>query len=489
MKYFVGLLTVLILVASSCQKKQVKNPQTDLVDVNGLTLDKAMFVSSFQRSKEFRAPGELTPQQVKQFIDQYFVSDFLIINEALAQGLEKDSLVKSELENLKVSAMTGMGGPLYAKIMNKPATASEAEAKALYKRSGHGVNIAYIRLSSKRQADSIYQAIRHGAKFADMARKHSLDIQTFQKGGEVRGTLYPGLLPKELEDVMFRMKAGQVSKPIFTTGWYYIIKVLKTPKNKLKSFAEEKESFLSKVKQAKENQHRNDYIDSLFIRYHYRVHKDLFPVLRKAFVPIDRVGKIDATKIPHDKWNKALASFDGGQLTLGQFVALYNKSNYGNRVPLREDDEIENHIKAMAVPFIMYRDGLNMGLQDSSRYKELYQRYRLSALERAALQKLVYSQVKVNDDDLKNYYEQHKKEMRNQPFERVKEYIKNRLMAEKASEYKKTLVAKLRNKYDVIYNEPLIATVTDSLNKMKKTIGTRPQFRAPMPSMPMPKKK
>ncbi|RLD15839.1 hypothetical protein DRI50_03310 [candidate division KSB1 bacterium] len=489
MRYLVGILTVLVLIVSSCQKKQVKNPKTDLVDVNGLTLDKALFVSSFQRSKEFRSPGELTPEQVKKFIDDYFVSDFLIINEALSQGLENDSLVKSELENLKVSAMTGMNGPLYAKVMNTPATASEAEARALYKRSDHGVNIAYIRLSSKRQADSIYQAIRHGAEFADMARKHSLDIQTFQTGGKVRGTLYPGLLPKELEKVMFSMRAGQVSKPVYTAGWYYIIKVLKTPKMNLKSFAEEKDNFLKKVKQAKENNHRNNYIDSLFIRYHFQVHKDLFPVLRNAFVPIDRIGKIDESKIPHNMWNKPLVTYDGGQFKLGQFVSIYNKSNYGNRVPLREDDEIENHIKAMVVPFLMYQDGLSMGLQDSARYKELYQRYRLSQLERDALQKLVYSQVTVTDDEIKNYYEQHKNELKNQPFERVQEYVKNRLMSEKANEYKKTLVAKLRNKYDVVYNEPLIASVTDSMNKMKKTMGARPQFRAPMPSMPMQKKK
>ena len=489
MKYLIGALAIMILVMTGCQKNEVKNPKTDLADVNGITLDKTLFLSSYQRSKEFRSPGEVTPEKIKKFIDDYFIGDFLIINEALAQGLENDSLVKSQLQNLKVTAMTGMNGPLYAKIMSAPDTVSDAEAMALYKKSDHGVKIAYIRLSSRRQADSIYQALRHGAKFADMARKHSLDIQTFQKGGEVQGVLYPGLLPEDLEKVMFHMRAGQISKPIFTSGWYYIIKVNATPKMHLKSFTEEKAGLIKKVKQAKENQHRNDYIDSLFIRYHYQVHKDLFPVLKKAFVPVERVGKIDETKIPHDMWNKPLVTFDGGQISLGQFVSIYNKSNFGSRVPLREDDEIENHIKAMAVPFIMYQDGLKMGLQDSTQFKALYARYRLSQLERDAMQRLVYSKVKVNDEDLKAYYEQHKAEMRNQPFERVKDYIKNRLMAEKANQYKKTLVAKLRNKFDVVYNEPLIAQVADSLNKMKAAMARSPHFRAPMPQMPQMQKR
>ena len=478
----------MLLIIGSCQKKQVKNPKTDLVDVNGITLDKAVFINNFQRSKEFRSAPKITKEEVKKFIDKNFVGDFLLINEALAQGLEKDSTVQSELENLKVSAMTGMSGPLYARVMSAPVTATDQEARDLYKRSDHGVQIAYIRLSSKHQADSIYRAIRHGADFATMARKHSLDIQTFRNGGQVRGTLYPGLLPKDLEKVMFRMKAGQVSKPVYTAGWYYIIKVLKTPKMHLKSFKEEKAGLIQKVKRAKENEHRNNYIDSLFIRYHFQVHKELFPVLRKAFVPIERIGKIDESKIPHDMWNKALVTYDGGKLTLGQFVSIYNKSNFGNRVPLRQDDEIENHIKAMAVPFLMYQDGLQKGLQDSAQFKQLYQRFRLNLLKREALQRLVYSQVKVNDDEVKSYYEQHKAQWKNQPFERVKNYVTNQLMSEKANALKKALVAKLRNKYDVVYNEPLIAQVADSLNKLKATLKG-PRFRAPVPNMPMPKKK
>ncbi len=488
MKYLLSLSILMLLVLGSCQKKQVKNPKTDLVDVNGLTLDKATFMNSFQRSQEFRNAAKITPEEIKKFIDKNFVEDFLIINQALAQGLENDSTVKSELQNLKVSAMTGMSGPLYAKVMSAKVTATDKEAMDLYKRSDHGVQIAYIRLSSKHQADSIYRALRHGADFAMMARKHSLDVQTFRNGGQVRGTLYPGLLPKDLEKVMFRMRAGQVSKPVYTAGWYYIIKVLKTPKMHLKSFKEEKAGLIKKVKQAKENEHRNNYIDSLFIRYHFQVHKELFPVLRKAFVPIERIGKIDESKIPRDMLNKALVTYDGGELTLGQFVSIYNKSNFGNRVPLRQDDEIENHIKAMAVPFLMYQDGLKMGLQDSMQFKQLYQRFRLNQLKREALQRLVYSQIKVNDDEVKAYYEQHKAELKNQPFDRVKSYVMNRLMAEKANSYKKELVAKLRNKYDVVYNEPLIAEVADSLNKLKATLKG-PRFRSPVPNMPMPKKK
>ncbi len=476
MKYFVGLLTALLLVTSSCQKHEIQDKARDMVDVNGLTVDKTDFINRYRSSKEFSAAKKITAEDVKKFLDQNFVDDLLLVNKALDEGLDKDSTVAEGLERLKVQVMTSMNGALYRKVMAKPAVVTEKDMKALYARSDHGVKIAYIRLSSKHMADSLYNAIKHGADFGEMARKYSLDVQTFQRGGEVPTMLYPGLLGNEIEDVMFNLKAGQVSKPIFSGGWYYLIKVLKTSKMNLKSFDQEKENLRKKVLQAKNNLHRNNYIDSLFIRFHLKINKKMFPAIKQAFVPVDRVGKIDEKKIPHSLWNKPLATYDGGTFSLGQFVSMYNTMNFTSRVPLRYDDEIENHIKTFVVPYLMYQDGLQMGLQDSSDFKLLYKKMRTNALMQEALRKLVYEKVQVTDDEVKNYYEQHKQQWNNQPFEKIKRFVQNRLKTEKAKEYKEQLTQRLKNSYSVVYNDSLIAAVATTLNEMKKS---GPVFRAP----------
>ncbi len=477
MKYFfVSLLTALLFVASSCQKHEIKDKKHDLVDVNGLTVKKTDFINRYRSSKEFAAAKTITAEDVKKFLDQNFVDELLLANKAVDEGLDKDSTMAEGLKRLKVQVMTSMNGALYRKIMMKPAVVTEKDVKDLYDRSDHGVKIAYIRLSSKHMADSLYNAIKHGADFGQMARKYSLDVQTFQRGGEVPTMLYPGLLGDEIENVMFQLRAGQVSKPIFSSGWYYLIKVLKTSKMNLKSFDQEKENLRKKVQQAKNNQHRNNYIDSLFIRFHLKINKALFPTIKQAFVPVDRVGKIDEKKIPHALWNKALATYDGGEFSLGQFVSMYNGMNFTSRVPLRYDDEIENHIKTLVVPYLMYQDGLQMGLQDSADFKLLYKKMRTNALSQEALRKLVYEKVKVTDDEVKNYYEQHKQQWNNQPFEKIKRFVQNRLKTEKANELKTQLTQRLRNSYSVVYNDSLLAAVATTLNNMKKS---GPVFRAP----------
>jgi len=195
-----------------------------------------------------------------------------------------------------------------------------------------------------------------------------------------------------------------------------------------------------------------------------------------AALSYQKADKIDESKIPHALWNKPLATYDGGEFSLGQFVSMYNGMNFTSRVPLHYDDEIENHIKTLVVPYLMYQDGVQMGLQNSDDFKLLYEKMRTNALKQEALRKFVYEKVQVTDDEVKSYYEQHKQEWNNQPFQKIERFAKNRLKAEKAKQYKEQLTRRLRNSYTVVYNDSLIAAVATSLDNMKKS---GPMFRVP----------
>lgn len=234
-----------------------------------------------------------------------------------------------------------------------------------------------------------------------------------------------------------------------------------------------------RLQQFKMNEIRNNYIDSLFIKYDYRVNKELFPYIKKAFVPFDRVGQLKVDAIPKDKLKEPLVTYKGGQFTLLEFVKTYNSSNAASRVPLRYDDEIENHIKTLIIGHLMYADAVARGLLEDEQFKFIYNRMRIQKLEREALKRLVNEQIKLTDEELKQYYEQHKQEWNNQDFEKVKRFVRNRLMAQRAKEYKNQLTEKLRKEYDVVYNEPVIKEVVDSLNAMKKVL-TLENFKLPL---------
>lgn len=76
------------------------------------------------------------------------------------------------------------------------------------------------------QAVSLRAQIAGGASFADMARAHSDDEITKNKGGDMDFVRKPTLIP-EFGAVAFQMKQGELSQPVKTMYGYHLILVEK----------------------------------------------------------------------------------------------------------------------------------------------------------------------------------------------------------------------------------------------------------------------
>ncbi|MFN3551142.1 MAG: peptidylprolyl isomerase [Endomicrobiia bacterium] len=86
------------------------------------------------------------------------------------------------------------------------------------------VKCRHILVKTKEQADDILLSLRAGADFSIIAKAKSEDIATKEKGGDL-GYITKGMLLPELEEVVFRLKVGEISEPIKTNLGYHIIKV------------------------------------------------------------------------------------------------------------------------------------------------------------------------------------------------------------------------------------------------------------------------
>lgn len=78
--------------------------------------------------------------------------------------------------------------------------------------------------AAKARIDSIYAAFRSGSDFAQLASMHSDDRQTAANGGVI-GWVGPHQLLKEIEDVMYSLKVGEVAKPLLSTVGWHILKL------------------------------------------------------------------------------------------------------------------------------------------------------------------------------------------------------------------------------------------------------------------------
>ena len=83
------------------------------------------------------------------------------------------------------------------------------------------------RLQALHLADSLVDAIRAGADFADLARQFSDDSSSRPSGGEL-GWFRRGVMVKEFERVAFAMRPGQTSAPVETDFGFHLIRVDRT---------------------------------------------------------------------------------------------------------------------------------------------------------------------------------------------------------------------------------------------------------------------
>lgn len=77
---------------------------------------------------------------------------------------------------------------------------------------------------AKAKADSIYEALKQGADFSDLAKQYSNDPGSAVKGGKLP-MVGPGAFVKEFENAAYELKTGEISKPVLSPFGYHIIKM------------------------------------------------------------------------------------------------------------------------------------------------------------------------------------------------------------------------------------------------------------------------
>ncbi|HPS65045.1 MAG TPA: peptidylprolyl isomerase, partial [Ignavibacteria bacterium] len=73
------------------------------------------------------------------------------------------------------------------------------------------------------KANQILDSIKSGVNFEDLARRNSDDVQSAKQGGDL-GFAKRGMFVKEFEEVLFNLKAGEISDIVETEYGYHIIK-------------------------------------------------------------------------------------------------------------------------------------------------------------------------------------------------------------------------------------------------------------------------
>ncbi|HAK37794.1 MAG TPA: hypothetical protein DCM60_06050, partial [Nitrospina sp.] len=106
---------------------------------------------------------------------------------------------------------------------------------------------------AKKEADGILKKIRDGEDFAELAKKHSDDTNSGEKGGSL-GEFPKGMMVPEFEGALEKLKPGEISEPIKTSFGFHIIRLDEVNKERIKPLEEVREEVIKKLKEIKTRQ-------------------------------------------------------------------------------------------------------------------------------------------------------------------------------------------------------------------------------------------
>ena len=225
MKRNLLLASMLLVAGSVCA-------QTDpvVMTINGVDVPRSEFEYSYNKNN---GDGVVDKTTLEEYVD-LFVNYKLKVAAALDAKLDTMQSFKDEFA-------------LYRDQQVRPTFVTDAEilaeARNMYDNLAANIGTKglvrpahiLLRLSTRATAaeqdkarqriDSIYQALQAGADFAELAKKVSDDDYSAANGGEL-DWIMPNQVYKEIEDVIYGLQPGQMSRPFLSPVGWHIMKML-----------------------------------------------------------------------------------------------------------------------------------------------------------------------------------------------------------------------------------------------------------------------
>lgn len=225
-----------------------------------------------QRAKELSlSVSDAELEKVVQEIKKDYSEDRFQQN--FTQDKASFDLWKGELKN-RILMEKLVQAEVNAKIV-----VTDAEAAAFYKthasnfKSAPRVHVAQIVVRDQAKAEAILKKLNSGASFEMIAKEESIAPEA-ARGGDL-GFFSRGILPEEIDSVVFILPVGKTSRIVKSVYGYHIFKVLKKEQGGQKPFADVKEQILADLKKQKEEQAYVQWLQALRSKATIRIHADV----------------------------------------------------------------------------------------------------------------------------------------------------------------------------------------------------------------------
>ncbi|MBI5241567.1 MAG: peptidylprolyl isomerase [Elusimicrobia bacterium] len=173
-----------------------------------------------------------TPNGRRQFLD-ILIREKLILAAAQGSGVPKsvdfrvqwDRLKAEEEERLREGRDYLLTRMWLENLRSDGALkVGDDEIRDYHRRYPMETEVRHILCASPVEAEELGKKARAGAGFAVLARDHSLDAASAADGGRLTPSLYGETIIPELQDIVMKMRVGEVAGPIKSKLGYHVLK-------------------------------------------------------------------------------------------------------------------------------------------------------------------------------------------------------------------------------------------------------------------------
>lgn len=334
----------------------------------------------------------------------------LLLKGAYERGFDIDEEILSKVEQQEPNLLLQL---LYEREVTSKSKVNEAEVKDFYKKQGEEINIRHILVKSETVVDSLYQRLMEGEDFVVLAEARSLD-PTSAMGGELGyfrwGSMIPGF-----QEAAFKLKIGQISKPIKTQYGWHLIKLDDRRPVEQEPYEKVKGSLKKELESLKQGELSASFLERLKENANFTPQ----PVLQKDFwekyqsAPESlQVREKKARIFTEDELETPVLSYSLGEWTLREFLEFLDRL-----APMDYPDWDDAEILRDVLGKHLRRD-LLLALAEGQRIdeSEVFQMRLRSVKEDLMAQKfrteVLEKSITISEEELKEYYEENKGKFR-----------------------------------------------------------------------------
>lgn len=201
-----------------------------VMKINGTPVTRSEFEYNYNKNN---SEGVIDKKDVEEYVD-LFVNYKLKVQAALDDKLDTLSSYQKEFRTYRDQQIRPLLVPEGAKEKEcrdyYDNMLERLEGKQLIQPAHILIRLAQDaseedRAAAKAKIDSVYQVLKDGADFAELARTVSQDPSTAMRGGSLPW-IGPNQVVKEFEDVAYSLNKGEMSEPFLMPFGYDIIKMM-----------------------------------------------------------------------------------------------------------------------------------------------------------------------------------------------------------------------------------------------------------------------